>query len=213
MGFHEKDPRQIAYIALFVAITWYKSIDPEQALRIARGRSSAKPGCKVTPELRQQIMRLTENPNFRTFNGIEKKFKINRFDIIAKEEEIIMSKGNMLIKGIMEGFNELRKLSNNCIASDCEGCFLNNSMDGNKTLCEILMDVEIDEQGKPVYSTKRQLQQIVKNYNLSGEPKIKTFQFYSSALDAFEKYLERNKDRKIRDIISVALMEYMERHK
>jgi hypothetical protein len=213
MGMHERDPRQIAYVALFIAIRWHRQLEPEQAWRIATGKSSAKVGVKVTPELKQRILKLTENPNFRTFNTIEKKFKINRYDIITSEEEIIVSKGNMLIKGMAEGFNELRKLSNNCIASDCEGCFLNNSMDGNKTLCEILMDIEIDEQGKPVYSTKRQLQQIVKSYNIDGKPRTRTFQFYSSALEKFEAYLKKHDDKKTRDIVSVALMEYMERHK
>jgi hypothetical protein len=213
MGMHERDPRQIAYVALFIAIRWHRQLEPEQAWRIATGKSSAKVGVKVTPELKQRILKLTENPNFRTFNTIEKKFKINRYDIITSEEEIIVSKGNMLIKGMAEGFNELRKLSNNCIASDCEGCFLNNSMDGNKTLCEILMDIEIDEQGKPVYSTKRQLQRTIENYSLSGKARVKAFYIYDSVIEKFEKYMKKNKDKKIMDIASMALIEYMEKHK
>ena len=35
MSITEKDPRNIGYIALFIAITWYREIHPETAIRIA----------------------------------------------------------------------------------------------------------------------------------------------------------------------------------
>ena len=205
MGMTEKDPRKIAYIALLVAITWYKLIDSEQALRIARGRSSAKPGKKLTPELREQIMKLTENPNFRTFNGIEKKFKINRFDIITSEEAFAVGQVEMLIK-------RLKEQAEGC-SGICEKCVLNAAVSSDLTMCEFLCDVEIDKNGKPQISQNKPMYQKYTNCILKGETSTKSFKIYKIASERFDKFMASRKGEKVQDIVSAALVEYAERHK
>jgi hypothetical protein len=216
MGMYERDPRNIGYIALFVALTWYKQIPSEAAWRIAQGKSSAKKGNKLTPETKEQIYKMVFGPTFRSFNVIEKKYKINRYDIVQSEEEIIVSKGNMLIKGIADGFNELRKLSNNCIASECEGCFLNNVIGDNKTFCELLLDTEIDEQGKPIYTQKsnvRKCPQMSARDILQGETVRKTFRVYKKILPKIDEYIKTHPKERLQDFASAALVEAAERHK
>lgn len=216
MGFYEKDPRNIGYIALFVAITWYKAIPSDAALRIAQGKSSAKPGVKLTPEMRERIYKIIYGSTFKNFNTIEKKFKVNRYDIVAREEELFMSKASMLVQAVMEKFNALRKISEDCTASDCEGCLLNNMFSDEKTICDFLLDIDVDEQGRPVY---------VKNTNVHKCPQMSTigifqgstsarrFRIYDNVMNEVNKYIAKHKEKKIQDIISAALLEYIEKHK
>lgn len=83
----EKDPRDIGYVALYIAIVWYTQITPEQAFRLALGKSSAKPGVPCTPEKLAIIKQIMQSPNFKNFANIEKKMRINRYDIIEALRE------------------------------------------------------------------------------------------------------------------------------
>ena len=83
----EKDPRDIGYVALYIAIAWYTQITPEQSISLALGKSSAKPGVPCTPEKLQIIKRIMRSPNFKNFANIEKKMRINRYDIIEALRE------------------------------------------------------------------------------------------------------------------------------
>jgi len=236
MGMTEKDPRQIAYIALLVAITWYKLIDSEQALRIARGRSSAKPGRKLTPELREQIMKLTENPNFRTFNGIEKKFKINRFDIIESEGKWQMIKIDSLINRIMVALINsteqtikqdvipilkiIKKLCTECAALECEKCTANRIMCGKLTFCDKIMEVEptLEESKELLENLKisivRQLCDNCATYtDLGGRAVKRSVRIDEKVIEKIDKYLEYHPQLKNQDFYSFASLEYMERHK
>ena len=84
MGFIENDPRDTGYIALFTAITFYKELSPEQAFRIAEGKSGMKSGNKLTPELFAEINKIIRNPNFKRIENIEQKYRINRHDIFEQ---------------------------------------------------------------------------------------------------------------------------------
>ena len=78
----EKDPRDINYAALYLAIVWYKQITPEEAFRIVLGKSKAKPGSPLTPEKLERIKKIMQSPNFKNFDNIERRMRINRYDII-----------------------------------------------------------------------------------------------------------------------------------
>jgi len=77
-----KDPRDINYAALYLAIVWYKQITPEEAFRIVLGKSKAKPGSPLTPEKLERIKKIMQSPNFKNFDNIERRMRINRYDII-----------------------------------------------------------------------------------------------------------------------------------
>ena len=80
--FVENDPRDTGYIALAVSIIWYRAITPEQALRLAQGKSSMKGGRKLTPEVMEKIK--VNLHNGMTYKGIEKKYKISRYQIFEE---------------------------------------------------------------------------------------------------------------------------------
>ena len=202
MSLIENDPRNIGYAALIKAITWYKLIPPETARRIVTGSSQAKPGAKVTPEIRAQILRLTENPSFRTFNGIEKKFKINRFDIIGSEEVFTVGQ-------IEKHLKQLKTIAETC-PGDCSKCFLDREVTENLTMCEFLQDLDFENPQRPINSKVRK--SAIK-CDFTGETIKRGFQLYKQVDDYFEKYISSHKDIKIRDIVNMSLVEYMERHK
>jgi hypothetical protein len=76
-------------------------------------------------------------------------------------------------------------------------------------MCEFFTDIDL-KNPKKVANTRLQKKTI--NCNLTGETKTRGFEVYKSVLDSFSKYIDGNKDKKIRDIVSSALVEYMERH-
>lgn len=206
MSITEKDPRDIAYVALYIAQQWYKQLEPEAAIRLAKGRSMAKPGRKLTPEVMEQINKIIESQNFRNFNSIEKKFRINRYDVISDKGEFDLSQIDVNIK-------KIKNISTNCDAADCQKCILNKIMSGDLTLCEVLGDIETDKNGKLVIVENSRVYRKFTKSLLSGEKKTMCFKVYSSAAHELEKFIEQNKGEKIQDIISLALLEYTERHK
>lgn len=81
MNLIENDPRDIAYVALFLALVWYKDLTPEQALRLVNGNSNLKPANKLTPEIVDKIYKIMKSPNFKNYGNIESKFRVNRYDV------------------------------------------------------------------------------------------------------------------------------------
>jgi hypothetical protein len=205
MGMHERDPRNIGYASLCKAIIWYKEITPEAAIRIIQGKSSAKPGNKLTPEIRAQILKLIENPNFKSLNVIEKKFKINRYDIIESEEVFTLGQ-------IEKHLKQLKTITEAC-NGDCSKCFLDTELNEDKlTMCEFLQDIDLEN---PQRVRNKQSRKIKKNLDelFTGEKVKRNFEIYKPVHEEFEKYLQDNGGKKIRDIVSAALAEYISRHK
>lgn len=205
MSIHEVDPRHTAYIALFTAITWYRCIEPEAAWRIATGKSSAKPGVKVTPEIREQILAQMENPNFKSFDAIEKKFKINRYDIIGSEEVLTLGQ-------IEKHLKQIKTITETC-NGDCSKCFLDAEISENLTMCEFMQDLDFESPQKPKNRRVYKSKQLFTQDYLYGPTMVKAYRAYKKVNDAFEKYLYEHKAEKAQDIINKALLEYMERHK
>ena len=89
MGLIENDPRDTGYIALYIAIKWYQDISSEAAIRIAEGKSHAKPGVTLTPEIFEQVKKVIQNPNFNNIDSVARRFRVNKYDIfraISKEK-------------------------------------------------------------------------------------------------------------------------------
>lgn len=206
MGLHENDPRDMGYIALCIAIKWYRELSAGAAFRLAEGSSIAKPGGKLTPELWEEIKKVMGSPNFSNINSIVKRFRVNKYEVFemvgkeknANEEVVIVSQVESSLK-------KLKNFAVNCTAVDCEKCSLNKIMCGETTLCEKLMDYDETQEN-------RVLQETAINCSLSGEVKTRGFEIYKNVLDMFREYTQTHRDRKIRDIVSRALLEYMRRH-
>jgi hypothetical protein len=213
MGLIENDPRNTAYIALLIAIKWYKYIEPEAAWRIALGKSSAKKGNKLTPETQEQIYKMVFGPTFRSFNVIEKKYKINRYDIIQSEEEVIMSQVKMAVTRVKEAIKDLSARGEKCTASNCESCVLNAMTSSGQTLCEIFCDIEFDEHGNPVYAENQGVRKSAIKCDFTGEPIKRGIELYKDVDAMLEQYKRDHKGKKVRDIINLALAEYISRHK
>jgi hypothetical protein len=216
MGVHERDPRDIRCAALATAIKWYIDITPEAAMRIVEGQSHAKPGRTLTPEILAEIKKIIRNPNHRNINAVVKKFRINKYEIYealsgkqnADEEVIIVQKIE----------TDLKKLSNNadkCSGANCDSCILNSILYGEYTLCEILCDLEFDDDGKLVSGSDSKVHKSIQKYTSTdqGKPTPKTYKVYDSILHRTEKYIGEHPERKQQDIISEALFEYLERRK
>lgn len=91
MGLLENDPRDTGYIALFTAITFYTEITPEQARRIAEGKSSMLPRNKLTPKTVEAVNKVIRHPSFSSYKNLEKRFRVSRYDIF---EELKKQKAN-----------------------------------------------------------------------------------------------------------------------
>jgi hypothetical protein len=77
-----KDPLTDNYLALIVSIVWYRQIVPEQAFRIIDGKSNMKPECRnVTPEMVASMARITGSKNFKSWDKLERSFRVNRYQI------------------------------------------------------------------------------------------------------------------------------------
>lgn len=82
MSMCENDPRNIAFAALYLAIVWYRELDPEQAWRLIQGKSQMVCERKLTPETLGKIRRHLSNG--MSFPGIEKKYKVNRYTVFEE---------------------------------------------------------------------------------------------------------------------------------
>ena len=214
MGLFENDPRDTGYIALLVAITWYCEISSEAAILIAQGRSHRLPGQKLTPKILAEIRKITNSPNFYNINALVKKYRVNKYEILealggknANEEVIKMSQADKLLK-------RLKDIAENCTAVDCEKCPLDKIVCGDNTLCETLSDTAVDGQGKLNIKRVRQMSDKCPTIDdLSGEVVKKTYRLYKQAADEIHTYIQRHPKEKTQDIVSLALLEYVERRK
>jgi hypothetical protein len=209
MSYHEKDPRDIGYAALCVACIWYKELSADTAIRIAQGSSIAKPGRKLTPELWEEIKKVIESPNFASINSIVKRFRVNKYEVyemVAEEKnrksankEVIMS------DKVKQKLLWLKNYALDC-EGHCEDCPLNIDINREaKTLCEVIQEYGETQENKV-------LQEFAINCNLSGDTKIRGFEIYKGVIELYEEYTRQHRDKKIRDMTSRALLEYMRKH-
>jgi hypothetical protein len=71
-----------SYYALMLAIVWYRELSPDEALRAIRGETRLKPEARdITPEMVASWDRILRSPNFRSFNRIERLYKVDRYRI------------------------------------------------------------------------------------------------------------------------------------
>jgi hypothetical protein len=237
MGVMEQDPRDIGYIALYCCIKWHCEISSEAALRIAQGQSQAKRGNKLTPEILAEITRITNSPNFHNIHSVVKHFRINKYEIYkalsgdknAGEEALVMIKTDGMFEkvnsvAIQEKVRQIKALKGKmevCKAIECDRCIHNNDYNESSTICEYTMDHEIDtENALKIFDllekiSARQMQDICNTTieSLSGAVKTKTYRIDKKAIEAIEKFIKEHKKEKTQDVVSLALLEYVERHK
>jgi hypothetical protein len=214
MGQIESDPRDVNYIALLVAIKWYEEISSEIAIRIAKGSSHRKPGRHLTPEILKEIKRLMASPNFTSVDTVVRKCRINKYEILeaitgdkdAEGEVIKMLQAEKLL-------TRLKGIAENCAAANCEKCPLDKIMCGELTLCEVLSDTAVDGQGKLSLKRVRQVSDKCPTVEeLTGEVVKKTYRIYKQADDEIHRYIEKYPRQKAQDIVSLALLEYANKH-
>lgn len=71
------------YTALYLSILWYRELTPEEAFRVVEGKSNMKPECKnITPEMIAALARITSSKNFKNWDRLERRFRINRYKIV-----------------------------------------------------------------------------------------------------------------------------------
>lgn len=209
--YEKNDPRETAYLSLYIAVKWFQEITPEQARNIIRGSSHAKPGTKLTSAKFKRIKQVISSPNFVNMNSVSRKFRVNKYEVyqmLAKERGENKNTEEVLVMAQVE--NLLKRLKNtaeNC-AGDCEKCTLDGTIYENITLCELLCDIEFDEDNR-LKGKKRELQKNAINCKLEGDTKTRGFEVYQNVLDRLEDYMQQHKDKKVRDIVSAALLEYV----
>jgi hypothetical protein len=54
---------------------------------------------------------------------------------------------------------------------------------------------------------------VIETNKLTGDVVTKSFKIYKKVVDEFELFMTKNKQYQIKDIISMALLEYMQKHK
>jgi hypothetical protein len=210
----EKDPRDIGYVALTIAIMWYEELSAEVAINLAQGKTHRKPGQRLTPNLFSQMQKIINSPNFTNINSLVKKYRVNKYEIIAaitgdenadEKEVITMLQTEKLLK-------RLKDIAENCSAANCENCSLDKIMCGDLTLCETLSDTTLDGQGRLNLKRVRQMpDRCPTKDDLTGDVVKKTYRLYKRADDEIHRYIEKNPSEKIQDIISLALLEYVSR--
>jgi len=214
MNMVENDPRDIGYMALFTAIKWYQELSSDSAIRIIQGHSHTLRGQKLTPGIFAEIKKIMDSPNFHNINTVVRKFRVNKYEILetlagenANVEVITVIQTERLLKRIKD-------LAENCTAVDCEKCPLDKIMCGEYTLCEILSDAQVDSKGRLNLKRVRQVSDKCPTIDdLSGETVKKTYRLYKKVDDEVHKYAEKHPKEKVQDIISLALLEYVEKHK
>jgi len=138
--------------------------------------------------------------------------KINAAMIESSEKTI-----NQIILPILA---KMKKQAEECEAVECEKCTLNKIMCGKYTLCEKLGDV------KPTYDEVAELLKclgisgVIQKYNncitpdnLTGKVVLTAYRVDKKAVDEIKKYAEKHPHEKIQDIVSLAMLEYVENRK
>ena len=215
MTMHETDPRDIGFIALYIAIKkWHKPISPETALRIARGASHAKPPEKMSQVKYREIKKILVSPNFKNLDSVQNRFKVNKYEILKMlgEEmfgEETTDEGVINIMRIDIILKKLKEEAENCNAANCEKCFLDSDAGNGLTWCEVLCDMQFDEHNRPIKTIPGSNVEVEKF--LTGETKAKVYRIYEDVLKKLDNYLDKNKKAKIQDVISEALLRYLVR--
>lgn len=80
----ERDPRDIAYAALYIAIIWYKQLTPEEAYRIIDGKWLPLPARPITPEDLSNLKKTMMNTNYVSLERSEKRHRFNRYELMDK---------------------------------------------------------------------------------------------------------------------------------
>jgi len=192
MHTYERDPRDIGYIALYIAATWYEELNPDKARRIALGRQRSKPGIRfITSEVEEKIRAIVSSPNFHNVNALVKRFRINKYDIYriiggenAGEEAIVVSKVQALLL-------RLKNIASECTAVDCANCPLNQNIYGDVSLCDFLQNMQFDKDGRLVSIENMDVhKKCTKSaHHFRGRVKSKGFRVYESALKKMEEYI------------------------
>jgi hypothetical protein len=235
MGLIESDPRDVNYIALLTAIKWYEEISSEIAIRIAKGSSHRKPGRHLTPEVLTEIKRIMANSNFTSVDAVVKKYRISKYEILeaitgdknANEEGLILLKVNGMFEKInstvqVETMLQVKKIKEKaelCKADNCENCILDCEMAEDLTVCEFLCENEIDiENAQRVYNflknihVRQMYDKCMTSENLNGTLKRKTYWIDTKAEEEINRYKKSHPNEKMQDIISLALLEYTNKH-
>ena len=129
MGMVERDPRDMRYVALYIAIKWYQEITPEAAIRIAEGGSHTKPGVKLTPKAYLEIKKIIDSPNFYNIDNVARQFRVNKYDVLEalskeKFKDKIYYEGVITISQIDIQLKKLKDKAENCNGASCEKMFL-----------------------------------------------------------------------------------------
>jgi hypothetical protein len=145
-----------------------------------------------------------ESPNFKDFSNIEKTYKINRYDF---------HRGGVEVAQVEQLIKRLKSHADDC-NGECGECSMNEDLpEDAKTFCEAFSDLEI---GKPKSQQNKAMHKNAGKCiaeDLNGETKFRGFQVYTKVLDKLNIYISKNQDKKVKDIVSLALAEYMARHK
>ena len=216
MSFYESDPRDKGYVALYIAIVWHKPITSETALRIAEGKSNAKPGNKITHEMVSEALKLIQNPSTTNINSLITKHNIDKYDLIAQiakrkfKWSYTEDEGVISILQIDEALKRLYRKVDECNADpvNCENCFLYAEVGEGMTLCSIINDMEFDEKGRPE-KTCLNVPKINYKKILQGETTMKGFRIYKTVSEMLAEYINAHGREVIRDIISKAILEYI----
>jgi hypothetical protein len=195
---------------------WYTEISSDVALRLTKGQSHRLPGRHLTPEIFAEMQKTIDSPNFYKMESLVKKYRVNKYEILeaiggenANMEVIFMPKIEAELKRI-------RKKAEDCPAANCEKCNLNAIVYDDTTLCELLCDMQFDSAGNLVIGENRSMHKNAEkciNVKLEGKTKFRGFQIYESVLSEFEQFAGQHKDKKIRDLASAALLEFVEKRK
>jgi len=214
MTLYERDPRDTGFIALYIAATWFEELSPDKARRIALGRVRSRPGVSaITPEAADRIRAIIGSPNFHNVGALVKRFRVNKYDVYrliggndAKEEAVVVSKVQALLF-------RLKNTARECTAVDCEKCILNGNIYGDLSLCDFLENLQFDKDGRLVSVENMDVAQVSHRCptKFSGETMHKTFRVHKEAVEKIQGYLEKRPGNKVQDVISEALVEYVER--
>ena len=203
MSYIERDPRDLCFAALYLSIKNYTVLSPEQATKIVLGKVKPIFSKKMTPEILARIEQIMDNPNFKNFTNIEKTFKINRYDVNPGGVEV--AQVDMWVKRLVAH-------AEGC-AGDCGKCVLDTIITDDKTFCEILCDLEeknaTSKENQVVQKSAKKCTEL----KCEGKTGKRGFEIYRNVLDVFGGYLVKHSNRKVKDIVSSALAEYMARHK
>jgi hypothetical protein len=159
------------------------------------------------------MQKTINSPNFYNIDSLVKKYRVNKYEILeaiggenAGEGVIMSIQTDRLLK-------RLKELAQDCKAVDCDKCSLDKIMCGDYTLCEILTDATVDSKGRLELKRVQQMFNKCSTNDLKGEVIHKGYRIYKGAVDEMSKYIQSHSGEKVQDIVSLALLEYVERRK